>query len=130
MEEKMKSMREIKEIAKKLSKIKNVKAVFLFGSYALGKGNCNSDIDLCIFGNLNKKEKEEVLKYYSDKFDISIFNELPIWIKTRVFRDGKSIFNKDENSIRRIAFKTMHEWEDFKPLIENRVYRRFGKCMI
>ena len=122
-------MKEIQDIAKKISKIKNVKAVFLFGSYASGKQNSKSDVDLCIFGKLNEKQKKEVLRYSSEKMDISLFDELPIWIKTRVFRDGKPLINKDENRVRQIAFKTMHEWEDFKPLIQNRVYRRFERCM-
>jgi len=120
---------EIQKIAKEISRIKNVKAVFLFGSHATKKQNPNSDIDLCIFGKLTEKEKKDIFRISLEKFDISFFDELPIWIKTRVFKDGKPIFNKDKQNIINIAFKTMHEWEDFKPLMQNRVYRRFGKCM-
>ena len=120
----------IQKIAKEISKVKNVKAVFLFGSYATGKQNAKSDIDLCVLGKLNEKQKNEVLRYSSEKIDISIFDELPIWIKTRVFRDGKPIVNKNEKEVLEIAFRTMHEWEDFRPLIQNRAYRRFGKCTI
>jgi uncharacterized protein len=125
----MENKKEIQKIAEQISKIKNVKAVFLFGSYTTGKQNANSDIDLCVLGDLTEKEKGIVMSYSSEKIDISLFEELPIWIKTRVFRDGKSLVTKDKKGVMNIAFKTMHEWEDFKPLIQQKVYRRFGKCM-
>ena len=122
-------MEEIQKIAKKMSKIKGVDAVFLFGSYATGKNNALSDIDLCVFGKLSEKAKEEVLRFSSEKLDISLFDELPIWIKTRVFRDGKPLINKNEKKIREMVFRTMHEWEDFKPTLTKLVIERFGKCM-
>lgn len=121
-------MEKIQKIAKEISKIKGVDAVFLFGSYATKKNNALSDIDLCVFGKLSEKSKKEVLRFSSEKLDISLFDELPIWIKTRVFRDGKSLINKNEKKIREITFKTMHELEDFKPTLTKLVIERFGKC--
>jgi predicted nucleotidyltransferase len=119
---------DIDKIAIEIAKIKNVRAVYLFGSYALGKQNALSDIDLCIVGNLTTKEKRDAF-HSSDNLDISFFNELPIWIKTRIFRDGKPIVIKNEKEIYDLAFTTLREWEDFRPLLNKRVFERFGKCM-
>lgn len=120
---------EINKLVKDSSKIKSVNAIVLFGSQATGKNNKNSDIDLCFFGKIKDEDKLNIQRMFPEKYDISFFNELPIWIKTRVFKEGKILFLKNKEEYMDVVFKTMHEWEDFKPIIQNRVYGRFGKCM-
>ena len=108
---------DIKKIAKEISKIRNVKGIYLFGSHATGKANLLSDIDLCIIGNLNQKEETKVFGYSTDNLDISLFNNLPIWIKIRMFKEGKPIVVKDINFVNRIKIKTLREYLDFKYII-------------
>jgi len=117
---------EINKLVKASSKIKGVNAVVLFGSQATGKNNKNSDIDLCFFGKLKDKDKLSIQRIFPEKYDISFFNELPIWIKTRVFKEGKVLFLKDKEEYMDAVFKTMHEWEDFKPTLNKLVMERFG----
>lgn len=107
----------IGKIAEEISKIKNVQAVYLFGSYAAGKNHPLSDIDLCVIGNLNEKEKSRAMEYLSDNLDISIFNDLPIFIKIRVFKEGKPLVIKDKEFVDNAKMKTLREYLDFKHII-------------
>ena len=120
---------DIAEISKEIGKIKNVKAVYLFGSYATGKAGRLSDIDVCIIGNLTEKEKYKALSALSDNLDISFFELLPIYIKIRVFKEGKPLVIKDEEFIRRLKLKTLAEYLDFKPAI-NRFCKETLGCTI
>ncbi len=108
---------DIPKIAEDIGKIKNVKAVYLFGSYATGKTHPLSDIDICVIGNLTEKEKYKAMDALSDNLDISIFNELPISIRFRVFRDGKPLIVKDKDFVDVLKMKTAKEYIDFKYII-------------
>jgi len=117
----------IEEIAKKMGKIKNVKAVYLFGSYATRKQHALSDIDLCVIGNLTKEEESIVLGYSSDNLDVSIFYMLPIFIRFRVFKEGKPLIIKDEYFTKMLASKTLGEYLDFKMrIIDKHVMKTLG----
>ena len=107
----------IKNIAKKIAKIKNVKAVYLFGSYARKEQHGLSDIDLCVIGDLSEKEELEIMGYCTDNLDVSAFNQLPIYIKIRVFREGKTLVVKDTKYLDYVKLKTIKEYLDYKPLI-------------
>ena len=109
--------KEIFEVGNKIGKIKSVDAVYLFGSCASGDVHTNSDIDICIIGDLNKKEKNSIFEnIHSDRYDVSFFSELPIWIKIRVFR-GKALFIRNKERVYEACFRTLREYFDFKPAI-------------
>ncbi len=112
-----------------ISQIENEKsliAIYLFGSVAEGKQSSLSDIDICIMGKFSEKQKLRILSNMPEKYDVSFFDELPIWIKIRVFK-GKPLFIKDKEELYKINFKTLEEYEDFRPLIQRRILRRFGE---
>ncbi len=119
----------IPKIAEEIGKIKNVKAVYLFGSYATGKTHALSDIDICVIGDLTEKEKYLAMNALSDNLDISIFNELPISIRFRVFRDGKPLIVKDKDFVRKLMLKSLNEYLDFKPSINKFCMETLG-CTI
>lgn len=104
-------------------------AVYVFGSSATGKNNALSDIDICLIGKFNEKEKLKIIKNFGEKYDVSFFDELPIWIKIRIFREGKILLVNNQEKLCSIIAVTMHQYEDFKPFMQNQIYRRFGKCM-
>jgi predicted nucleotidyltransferase len=106
--------KDIPKIAKEICKIKNVEAVYLFGSYARGKQGPLSDIDLCVIGNLNKKSKRKILKFGASNMNILIFNELPVYRKMEILRFGKEIIINDINELSKIRILTLHEYEDFR----------------
>lgn len=111
----------INKITKEISNNKNVKAIYLFGSYATGNIKPLSDIDLCIIGNLKEKDKVKIAGYSSDNLDISFFDELPIYIKFRVFKYGKPVLVKDEKYLRLVRLITLKYYRDFRPIIQKRV---------
>jgi hypothetical protein len=55
------------------------------------------------------------LKYLSQSdMDIQIYQQMPLYIKTRILKEGKILFVKNENLLYDIAIKTVKEFEDFK----------------
>jgi len=121
--------KDIPKIVKEIGEIKGIKAVYLFGSYASGKFGPLSDIDLCVIGKFSEKEKTEVYGFGSDNLDISVFDDLPVYIKFRVLREGKPLLVKDIEFLNRTKFKTLQEYLDFKPAI-NRFCMETLKCTI
>lgn len=119
-----KNIRRLEEmIVPSLKRIKGVKAACLFGSHVKGKQLPFSDIDVCVIGTLTKEEKSEVSALNSEKIQISIFDELPIYIKFRVLKEGRFLFSKDEEFLHDVAFSTLSEYLDFQPLL--RRFERF-----
>lgn len=116
---------DIDRIAERISKIKNVNAIYLFGSYAKSNIKPLSDIDLCIIGNLKEIDKIKIAGYSSDNLDISFFDELPVYIKFRVFRDGKPLIVKDERSLKLIRLFILNQYRDFKPISNKRINEVF-----
>ncbi len=127
---KIESFKDIEIIAKNISKIKNVEAVYLFGSYARGEIHAKSDVDFCVF--LKKEDEKtisEVSSYSSDNVDISFFHMLPLAIRFRVFKEGKPLAIKDKSFIDILKISTWKNYLDIKPLINRYCMERFG-CTI
>lgn len=115
--------RAVSELVSRMKKDKDILAVSVFGSYA--RGEHYRDIDICIFlkggelGRLGMAKKR--LKYLSEasgNFDIQVFQQLPLYIKHRVLKEGKILFCRDQNKLYDIAHAFIREWEDFKPIYE------------
>lgn len=114
--------KEINSMLKTAKKDKEILAIALFGSKA--RGEPSRDIDICIF--LNKKLSnlemtEKRLKYLNEtneKLDIQIFQQLPLYIRTRVLKDGKILFCKDEDKLYELAFQTIKEFESYEKLFK------------
>jgi len=114
-----------KKLAEMMKKAKNdedVLAVMLFGSCA--RGEDFSDIDICLimqpknFDNLSlSKKRLEYLKDFPD-YDLRIFQQLPLYIRVRVLREGKIIFCRDEEVLYDLAMKEIREFEYFKPIYD------------
>lgn len=104
---------------------KKIEAIYLFGSWALGEQGARSDIDICVVGNLSKEEKMKILLNVSEKFDISFFDELPLYIRFRVFGEGKELFVRNEKRLGILKLITLKKYRDFKPLIDKRVREMF-----
>lgn len=98
----------------------NVCAVILFGSIAKGISNSLSDVDVCIV--LNDKldilamslKKLEYLSFVD--YDVSIFQQLPLYIRQRVIKEGKVLFCRNEDRLYEIVFRTIKELRDFNPI--------------
>ncbi|HLC78285.1 MAG TPA: nucleotidyltransferase domain-containing protein [Candidatus Nanoarchaeia archaeon] len=94
-----------------------IQFIILFGSLASGKNNKFSDIDLAIYFEGDKKEKFDFIVKLAgmlpDKYDIKIFQDLPLYIQKDVFK-GKLIYAKNKSFAYDVAYKTIKRFEDFK----------------
>jgi predicted nucleotidyltransferase len=108
-----------RKISEKAKDDKDVLAVILFGSYA--RNEKYSDIDVCIVLEPAKRQSlflsKKRLEYLAafPNLDIQIFQQLPIYVKMRVLRDGKTIFCRNEDLLYDLCFSTIRQFEYFKP---------------
>ena len=110
-------------LIEEVKKDKDVIAVYLFGSYA--RGESHRDIDICLVLKPVRKKyskiflSEKKLKYLKNfEYDIQIFQQLPLYIRHRVLKEGKLLYSKGDE-IYDVAFLTIKEYEDFKPIYES-----------
>lgn len=122
-------IKDLKKIVEEISKIKNVKAIYLFGSQSRNNAGPLSDIDICIIGNLTEKEKSKIYNFSSDNLDLSFFRQLPIMIQFRILKEGKELFVKDRNEINELKIKIIRNYIDFKYIINAYCKEELG-CMI
>ena len=110
---------ELKSVVKKIRKDRDAIAIVLFGSYARNKGYAR-DIDLCVFLDKNYSSKELFKKRIGyltglpDKFDIQIFQQLPLYVRISVLKEGKFLFSKDKKRIYDTAYETLKSYNFFE----------------
>jgi uncharacterized protein len=101
----------------------DVLAVLLYGSVARGEQTARSDIDVCLVlrprstpydsTRLSRKRLEYLTHF---DLDVQIFQALPLYIRSRVFKEGQVLFVRGEDLLYAIAFRTAQAFEDFKPI--------------
>ena len=93
---------ELKKLASKIKEITPATKIYLFGSYAYGTPNEDSDIDLCILTNENKRKLEilreirrnvgdinyplDILVYKTDEFNERVNNKYIM--ESKIYKDG------------------------------------------
>lgn len=94
-------------------------AVILFGSHARGEEGPASDLDICLvlqpsdWGDLELSQKKlEYLKSFN--LDVQVYQQLPLYIRRRVLKEGKVLFCRDVEKLYELAFRSVQEFEDFK----------------
>ena len=104
----------MKKIIAQLKKNPNVIAAYQFGSHQTKKQSPLSDIDICLFvKDYNKKTLLNVASYGTNKIDLSIFNQLPIYVQPEVFK-GKPLFVKDKLFVAEKFAISFRKYQDFK----------------
>ncbi|HIH17545.1 MAG TPA: nucleotidyltransferase domain-containing protein [Nanoarchaeota archaeon] len=96
----------------------DVLAVALFGSYARGERQAR-DVDVCLimksksYSNLELSRKGH--QYLSKfNFDIHIFQQLPLYIRIRIVKEGKVLFNKSYTELFEIYLRAIKEFGHFE----------------
>ena len=106
---------------KLLGLLKNTEFIFLFGSVASKKNTPLSDIDLCVSLSLPPKERLQarikLLGQLPDKYDLQIFEDLPIYVQKEVL-SGKLLYFKNHAKVVERALEIIQEYEDFKPIYD------------
>jgi predicted nucleotidyltransferase len=83
-------------------KYRNLKKIYVFGSYTENKLRFDSDIDVALeFSSIELKEaskiKFELQGKVNKKIQINIFNTLPDKIKSEILNKGRVIYEYDKN---------------------------------
>jgi len=114
-------LKELEKIVEKARKDTDVLAVILFGSYSRKELKSLSDVDVCIvlqprkFDNLFMTNKRlEYLDLVPDRYDIQIFQQLPVFIRVRILKDGKLLLDKDYNLMFKVALNTIKDFDLFR----------------
>lgn len=109
----------IKSFEEMVMKNKDVLAAILFGSYA--RKEVARYVDVCIVmfpekvsGGFDKRVEYSI----AEKLDVQVFQDLPIYIRKRILKEGKVIHCKDKDTLYDIAIETIKEFELFRPKYE------------
>jgi uncharacterized protein len=102
----------------------DVLGVILFGSRARGDAAPGSDVDVCVVLESRVtgiEASRKRLDYLAGReLDVKIFQQLPLYIRSRVLKEGRVLFVRDEDRLYDLAFQTARAFEDFRPY-----YRRY-----
>ncbi len=97
----------------------SIEFVILYGSSLNVYHLDESDIDICIYINEEKKKlpkiRLELLKKFNEKLDIQLFQLLPLYVQIEVLK-GEILYVKEEVRLYEIADETIDEYEEFYPL--------------
>lgn len=113
-------MREVDRVIKKAGKDPEILAVFLFGSRARDEAHAGSDVDVCLVlggGSADREKARRKRREYLEfaGCDIRVFEQLPLYIRQRVLKDGNVLHVKDEDALYEVAFRTIRAFEIFRP---------------
>ncbi len=113
-----KARQQLELLLKKVQQDSDVLAVMLFGSVARGESSDQSDVDICLVLYPKRWQLEELARkrweYLRFDLDIKIFQQLPLYVRRRVLKEGIVLLVKDEDQLYELAFRTAKEFEDFK----------------
>lgn len=118
---------DIRRIADYFKGRDEVSALYIFGSASIGKEMSESDIDIAVLVDDHKKGRrtyDSLRKTYyaaSPKLsirslDIVILNTAPPFLKHRIIKDGKLLFDRNRRLRVRFATNAIIEYLDYKPI--------------
>ena len=98
---------------------KDILGILLFGSYSKSQNTNRSDIDICIVAP--NEEPYQLISFIlqninvdSNKYDIRLFNELPLYIKIHIIEDGIIIYSSNKLNLYEFFFIYRKLWDDQK----------------
>lgn len=94
-----------------------VKFIILYGSVSTKKQTPRSDIDLAVYYDTDKNQRFKfrmnILGRISPEFDVTIFQDLPLYMRQDVVR-GKVLYAADMTFLYDVDRRTYQDFEDFK----------------
>src|SRR5262249_36303508 len=103
--------KKLEQLLKRVQKDSEILAVLLFGSMARGEQTAGSDVDICLvlqrqkYNSLALSRKKLTYLQQSD-LDVHIFQQLPLYIRRRIVKEGKILFVRDLDALYDLAFRT------------------------
>jgi predicted nucleotidyltransferase len=95
--------------------------ILLYGSYAKDEYTKRSDIDICLVG-VDKDTYMEILGKLGNKYDIKIFEELPLYIQIDIIKNHKVIFG-DELELSEYFYKFRKIWRDMEKRVRENQFK-------
>ena len=105
---------EFSDIVAKASIDPDILAMVLFGSRLMKARFRDTDICLFIRENVTADKRVEYLMHFGDKYDVQVFDELPLYVRARVLK-GRILLDKDYHALFDIYRNTIREYDLFKP---------------
>lgn len=98
---------------------RTILAVLVYGSHVKNEQNSRSDYDICIVAPKLKTPKEfaELLRHIwgnvnTNKYDVRIFEELPLYIKASIIKNNEIIYITDKPKLVYYFYITNKIWLD------------------
>lgn len=130
----------LKIIKDYFKKQNDITAAYLFGSFAKGKENKHSDVDIAVLFSLGAKEPftdrridimNDLSKLLHKETDVIALNNVSPMLRFKVIQTGKCLYEKDRIENRRFNARSMVEYLDFLPiknLLESSVINKLKKA--
>ncbi|MHA1191771.1 MAG: nucleotidyltransferase domain-containing protein [Promethearchaeota archaeon] len=100
-------------------KNKNILGIILYGSYIEERNTNRSDIDICVIAP--NEDMGELFSYLlqninvnAKKYDVRLFNELPLYIKIQVIQKGVLIYSSNKLDLYEYFYIYRKLWNDQK----------------
>jgi len=103
--------------------------ILLFGSSARREDVEMSDIDICIVRPANDGLLTEMNQVLGRKYDIKVFENLPLYIQIEIIRDHRIIYG-DEIELSAYFYRFRRLWADMVPRVEYNQFDSVGERMI
>ena len=114
----------ISDVVQRIKEIGGVNIVFIaiYGSAVKGKFTDLSDIDVSVFYDGDKAERFDfrmkVLGRVNERFDLQIFQELPLYIQNDIILAENVVYFRDYEVTFDIFMKIIKNFEYFRPHLE------------
>jgi predicted nucleotidyltransferase len=103
----------------KMEEDPDILAVILYGSYARGEEARDVDLCLVLFPDKARKGLDKRIEYsYYDMIDVQVFQDLPLYMRPRIIKEGKLLHVKNEDLLYDVAIETAKEYELYRPKYE------------
>ena len=111
------------KIVKELDKDNKVIFISIYGSSLTEKYNALSDIDVAVYYNGTKKERFkfriQLFGKLSDKFDVHIFQDVPLYIRSEIIKTGEIIYTSDFTETSFIYSRVAREFSSFEKYLNH-----------
>ncbi|MBN1215155.1 MAG: nucleotidyltransferase domain-containing protein [Candidatus Lokiarchaeota archaeon] len=119
----------IEEIKERFKSIANNHDIILYGSVVNNNKRPNSDIDIAVISYLKNKEELKKLQFNlfslaSRKYDIRVFELLPIYIQISIIQNYKVIFG-NLLEISEYFYIYRKKWDDCKYRILSNQFKNY-----
>lgn len=107
----------------------DVQGILLYGSHAIQCADERSDIDICLIKPKNNGILRKVFQKVASKYDLKIFEDLPLYIKMEIIENYTIIYG-DEPSISYYFYHFRKNWEDMKYRIKSNRFSTFKEMTL